>query len=115
VAISFAAALLTTKSEAQLLGPSLSQMSPSRQSCPLRASKSNAHRWKAPGLVQRACSLMKFGRSARVAGHDLGEAMPLLSRAFSDHPSERRVGPISWCENRKCDYIKVLRTRRDFI
>ena len=33
-----------------------------RQSSPLRASKSKTQRWMAPGLVQRTCSLAKFGR-----------------------------------------------------
>jgi hypothetical protein len=86
-----------------------------RQSCSLRPSRSNAHRWIVPGLVQRTCSLAKFGRSSRsLAGSSdkectastgsvlrqrCGEPSPLCSRCRRcSLPLNERYSKATWAQ-----------------
>jgi len=50
-----------------------------RRSRPLNASRSNAHRWIVPGLVQRTCNLAKFGRPSA----SLATTSPSSTAAFA--------------------------------
>jgi hypothetical protein len=78
-----------------------------RRSRPRNASRSNTHRWIVFGLVQRTCSLAKFGRPSA----SLATTSPSSTAALTG--SSRNSSTIDGNRSLRSYPLRLNRTRRE--